>query len=112
MLRPARTPAVQGVTILLVTHATPTVLALCDRAFFLHGGRLLAHGHPKPVVQQYHRLLLCLPGIRSRPGAGTTRGVRHPLDAELADPGGAGLRPPGTNWPVSTQFPAPQHRQL
>lgn len=47
----------QGATILFVSHASNTVLGLCDRAILLDGGRKLAEGHPKVVIAHYQRLL-------------------------------------------------------
>ena len=43
----------KGVTILFVTHATDSVVALCDRAMFLQHGEVQSVGDPKPVVNQY-----------------------------------------------------------
>ena len=42
-----------GVTILFVTHATDSVVGLCDRALFLDAGKLMSVGDPKHVVNQY-----------------------------------------------------------
>lgn len=42
-----------GVTILFVTHATDSVVAMCDRALLLEGGEVKALGDPKLVVNQY-----------------------------------------------------------
>ncbi len=43
----------QGVTILFVTHATDSVVAMCDRALFLDGGEVKSLGEPKHVVNHY-----------------------------------------------------------
>ena len=43
----------RGVTILFVTHATESVVAMCDRALLLDGGEVKALGDPKRVVNQY-----------------------------------------------------------
>lgn len=48
---------VRGKTILFVSHALNTILELCDRAFLMHGGRLLLDGKPKKVVSYYHKLI-------------------------------------------------------
>ncbi len=77
----------QGTTILIVTHATPTVLEFCDRAFFLHGGKILAHGHPKPVVQQYHRLLYATPQSAPDIIQALSQASAKPLEAGMPDPG-------------------------
>lgn len=47
----------RGVTILFVSHAASTVVALCDRALLLDGGELLAAGDPKRIVAAYQKLL-------------------------------------------------------
>lgn len=47
----------QGATILFVSHASNTVVALCDRAILLDGGRKVAEGTPKAVIGKYQRLL-------------------------------------------------------
>ncbi|MFV3406709.1 ABC transporter ATP-binding protein [Pseudomonas sp. NY15463] len=47
----------QGATILFVSHASNTVLSLCDRAILLDAGRKLSEGSPKAVVGLYQRLL-------------------------------------------------------
>lgn len=43
----------QGVTILFVTHASDSVVAMCDRALLLDGGEVRSLGEPKHVVNQY-----------------------------------------------------------
>lgn len=47
-----------GGTIVLVTHALDTVVAMCDRAVMLHRGRVHADGEPMDVVQQMRHALL------------------------------------------------------
>ncbi|HYN89380.1 MAG TPA: ABC transporter ATP-binding protein [Ardenticatenaceae bacterium] len=42
-----------GVTIVLVTHDTGTVQALCEQAIWFDHGQLLAYGHPTDVVMAY-----------------------------------------------------------
>lgn len=46
-----------GTTVLFVSHATGTVIELCDRAILLDGGEMLADGVPRFVVPRYHKLL-------------------------------------------------------
>ena len=53
----------KGVTIIFVTHALDLVATHCDRALLLDRGALIAEGTPKPVVDEYNRL------ITSRNGA-------------------------------------------
>lgn len=43
----------RGVTILFVTHATDSVVALCDRALLLQHGGVQSVGDPKLVVNHY-----------------------------------------------------------
>jgi ABC-type polysaccharide/polyol phosphate transport system ATPase subunit len=43
----------QGATILLVSHSMTTIENMCQRAAWLHHGRLIAHGDAKAVVAQY-----------------------------------------------------------
>ncbi len=42
-----------GVTILFVTHQTGIVEAICDRAVYLSGGKIIADGIPRDTVGQY-----------------------------------------------------------
>lgn len=46
-----------GTTILFVSHSTEQIVTHCDRAVLLDGGRVLADGAPKVVVNQYLDLL-------------------------------------------------------
>lgn len=50
-----------GGTILFVSHATGTVVELCQRAVLLDAGELLMDGPPKLVVAKYHKLLFAPP---------------------------------------------------
>ncbi len=50
-----------GATVLFVSHATGTVLELCDRAILLDEGEVLADGTPRFVVPRYHKLLYSPP---------------------------------------------------
>ena len=50
-----------GGTILFVTHATGTVVELCQRAILLDAGELLLDGPPKLAVAKYHKLLFAPP---------------------------------------------------
>lgn len=45
----------QGATVLFVSHASNTVVEVCDRAIWLDRGRILMDGGPKDVVAQYQR---------------------------------------------------------
>lgn len=44
-----------GVTVLLVTHDIGAVVQLCNRAFVLHRGELVASGAPKEMGDEYRR---------------------------------------------------------
>lgn len=46
-----------GVSILLVTHSTDSILKYCDRALMLDEGNLMMTGSPKDVVQAYLELM-------------------------------------------------------
>lgn len=52
----------RGTTILFVSHATGSVVELCDRAVLLENGRRILSGPPKPVVSLYQKLLYA-PGV-------------------------------------------------
>jgi len=47
----------QGATIVLVTHSMERVVALCERAIWLDGGKVAAQGEASAVVNQYSRTL-------------------------------------------------------
>jgi len=46
-----------GGTILFVSHASTSVVNLCDRAILLHAGRKLYMGPPKTVIGWYQKLM-------------------------------------------------------
>jgi len=50
-----------GATVLFVSHATGTVVELCDRAILLDEGEMVADGTPGFVVPRYHKLLYAPP---------------------------------------------------
>jgi hypothetical protein len=75
----------KGVTIFLVTHDTPTVANLCDRALLIHGGKLIADGTPKEVI---HRYLIQIAERLTRLDSGeTTAGGFHTIGAHEASLG-------------------------
>jgi lipopolysaccharide transport system ATP-binding protein len=47
----------KGTTLLFVSHAAGLVVSLCDRAFMLENGRLVADGRPKDVTDFYEKRL-------------------------------------------------------
>jgi len=46
-----------GGTILFVSHASTSIVNLCDQAILLHGGRKLYMGLPKTVIGWYQKLM-------------------------------------------------------
>ncbi len=48
----------QGITIVFVTHDLSLVTTYCDQALLIDQGTLVAQGKPKPVVDEYNRLLV------------------------------------------------------
>lgn len=46
-----------GGTILFVSHASSAIVALCDRAVLLHGGKRLYTGPPKTAMSWYQKLI-------------------------------------------------------
>jgi lipopolysaccharide transport system ATP-binding protein len=42
-----------GCAIILISHETTLIQELCDQALWLRGGRIVAHGSPDMVVEQY-----------------------------------------------------------
>lgn len=55
----ARIDAIRGAgaTVLFVSHSAGTVVELCNRAFLLDRGELLAKGAPKSVISRYQKLI-------------------------------------------------------
>lgn len=47
----------EGTTLVFVSHDAAAVLALCDRAILLEGGRLVLDGPPNEVLDHYNALL-------------------------------------------------------
>lgn len=66
-----------GATILFVSHGAQTILQLCDRAILLDAGEKLMDGPPKPVIQQYQRLI--------HAGSGAGEAIRSQLRAALTE---------------------------
>lgn len=50
-----------GATVLFVSHATTSILQLCDRALLMEHGRNLFFGRPKQVVAFYQKLIYAPP---------------------------------------------------
>jgi lipopolysaccharide transport system ATP-binding protein len=74
----------QGVAVLFVSHATQTVLELCDRALLLDAGRVVVQDKPKQVVTRYlEQLFGPEPG---RPSAGKAATVRPAPEGGSPEP--------------------------
>ena len=56
----------RGMTILLVSHSSGTVLSLCQRAILLDHGRRLLTARPKQVIEFYNKL--CYASAEALPG--------------------------------------------
>ena len=79
----------RGTAVLFVSHATATVVQLCDRAVLVDAGEVLAVGAPKDIVAAYQKVLYGAPERREallqalRSGAvdATVPGSAPPADA-------------------------------
>jgi lipopolysaccharide transport system ATP-binding protein len=60
----------QGTALILVTHAMADVVAHCDRAILLAGGRILADGAPADVTNVYFDNLFGGGRVQGAPGTG------------------------------------------
>jgi len=83
-----------GATILFVSHATGTVVDLCDHAVLLHRGEHLYTGRPKRTVAWYQKLMAapedCVPQILADIRAAVDDGAaRAAAGATDAAPGSA-----------------------
>ena len=76
----------RGGTILLVSHASATIVELCDVVHLFDGGILLFSGHPKLAVSQYHRLLYAPPERTDEIRREILELHRHPDKATLTAP--------------------------
>ena len=77
----------QGATILFVSHASNTVVSLCDRAILLDGGKKITEGTPKSVVGKYQRLLNAPADKAKVMREQMLAGIEKPPSPELAEPG-------------------------
>ncbi|MBL8763424.1 MAG: ABC transporter ATP-binding protein [Phycisphaerae bacterium] len=90
----------RGVSILMATHDTGTVNAVCDRALLMRHGRVAAWGPAKEVTAEYYRSVheLCLRDA-SVSAVGEERSSEPGLPGSVEPRGGAGalllgLEPP------------------
>ncbi|KTB59809.1 ABC transporter ATP-binding protein [Pseudomonas sp. MAFF 301514] len=77
----------QGATILFVSHASNTVVGLCDRAILLDGGKKITEGTPKSVVGKYQRLLNAPAEKAKVMREQMLAGIEKSLSPESAEPG-------------------------
>lgn len=90
----------RGGTILFVSHASATIVELCDVVHLFDGGILLFSGHPKLAVSQYHRLLYAPPERAEEIRREILELHRHPEKAMLTKapprPQAIPVQPPAT----------------
>ena len=79
-----------GATILFVSHATSTVVDLCDHAVLLHRGERLMTGQPKAVVGWYQKLTAAPEG-RVEELLQTIRDADHTVEVDATS--GVGRHP-------------------
>lgn len=70
-----------GVTIIFVTHSHDSILALCDRAIVLNGGKIGIDGAPREAVNYYLRMLFGDPDG----SVGDEAGQQPPAGSEQAE---------------------------
>lgn len=74
----------QGITIILTTHYMEEAAQLCDRIVIMDGGRILAEGTPKALIQQYAARSV----VETRNSPETKACVlRHEEDAQMEEAG-------------------------
>lgn len=49
-----------GTTLLLVSHSMPQIMQFCERAVWLHEGRIRTEGSALEIVKQYHKYIIDL----------------------------------------------------
>ena len=79
--------AKQGRTVLLVSHNMASILALCERAVLLDGGKILSDGSAGSVVQEYlqsmaSREVVDLRSCQDRQGDGEARLTSFRIESE------------------------------
>ena len=88
----------RGATILLVTHWAQLIEMICDRGLYLHRGRLMNDGLPKPVVARYLEDMFGAPEAESFQPAEEAQERRYGNGGieihtvELEDEGGRAIR--------------------
>ncbi|NNE36735.1 MAG: ABC transporter ATP-binding protein [Gammaproteobacteria bacterium] len=76
----------KNATILLVTHDTNTITALCDRAIILESGKIYSQGDPKKITEEYQNLLFGRPEkVKSNKGIGQKSNAQRVVDSIDAD---------------------------
>ena len=75
----------KGLTILLATHDTPTVAAMCDHGLLLDRGRTVMWSTGKRVAEEYYRriraseVVISPDAVTSAPASGTEEGLQPPV---------------------------------
>lgn len=77
-----------GKTILFVSHSSPTIKQLCNRAVLLEGGKVAAEGDPNSVVNEYSRILFGKTAVKT-PAAPATAKMPTTVSADSATQGRA-----------------------
>jgi lipopolysaccharide transport system ATP-binding protein len=72
-----------GVAILLVSHATNTIIEFCDRAVYLDRGRLIAAGDCRGIMERYAEDLVSAEGGISISGRPVPAAAPRPASSEI-----------------------------
>ena len=78
-----------GGTVIFVSHSAAAVIELCERVILLDAGEALACGPPKPVLDQYVKLLGAPPGKAAQVAAAIRATGGKGTDTLSGDSGGA-----------------------
>ena len=99
----------RGKTVVLVTHDTDAVKSFCDKAVWLHDGRVMALGGAKMVAEDYRNFMLygvtsTLNREEAEAAAGEARGAATGVEEAAEDCGGSGawITPTPERHTVST----------
>jgi ABC-type polysaccharide/polyol phosphate transport system ATPase subunit len=78
----------RGGAILFVSHELAAVERLCERVLLLHGGRIIAEGPPRPVIEEYLHMSERSPQGDSSGGGGRVPRPVRIVAVELLDADG------------------------
>lgn len=90
----------KSTTILLVSHDTNTITALCDRALILENGRVYAEGDGKQMSVAYHNLLF---GENKTSQSGTVANPSSSVTVNQVNPTAVEPKLGGIDLPLSEQ---------